>query len=1273
MKKVSIFLGISFEDMYSERDFLYAEVFPELKKWCRDRKLALEILDPGYDMTEEKCRMNAMSLLISLKGIDRCRPFFLGFLGQHRGYIPKVEEIAPDTYRQYPGLEQYIGSHSFLELCLIHAILDPMAEKLFPATHCILYEREPDYLPALLKAHPKLRYAYTNEPTKKSLFSRENRIQTEEMNHFRSIASERALLVRYHADWDPEKSTPELYEYEGADYSAGGLTGFRIPAQFLTGKGAGSMMDQILPPQSLKEHILSQLEDAITEELPYLPDTEFKKNGAEADATDSLYVDTMKLISEENRTKLKNLPGFDDPVYRMVILKELREYPDTEAFMNSLESVYGTTPKEAFDGMLRRLLRPAGREWLKELLGFLVFHPGGVIWEKLPGWMQSYEGKTVPIKLPAESKKVLYYLADFLSTDEKGIYCYYESMKKAGEAILKEDEPSFHRALTQEYLKECKPVGDTLNACDFSGEDPDSYAGLSWHAAHAQVELLEALLNNPYFIMKKAALCGMTGVLGDFSLLSLSPRKDEFKQLSRILQLSRDILNEDPEQLYGQLLLKKNEKPDARIDEMLDILREDHRKPRLLPIQKYGEDADSPLQNRFRVLLKKSGEEAVFWNHSLIVRQQDTYTLYDKFTGRIRKKGAFPLPKGHMQLCGGALIAAGTLADPVYGLSSDGFTFTELLPAREDETESGQAYFYVENENLRMAAIRKGTVLCFFNASTGELIREKDLEDPSELLEMDEAVYLLKEHVRSSLAAGAAASDEAKQPASADGNAETEELIRLSLYERATDRLLGRTHFPAGEPFTASLTEEFVLCHTDQEAVVFRKKNGEVVLHLPEAGREKRIPNGLYADEEYLFVALDNGYVDLYHTSPVALAGCLKLGDAAIRQLSSNAACVYTLDANGVVNVWDRNRLSRRETEVSPEDKKTLDVFQANGSVYTFSKTASRVLSPVNLKVVRRGVGITHYNPELELKRYLISWSTDPLTLSLYNTETLQNDYTCRVKPPEGYTAEDLVKVYWKDTTSYFLFVRENGNVAVLLLDMNTDSILRVVELPDMRVNPQIFFAENRVFLFSEYAEKGRYSYPGECWCEIRDLEEDGTRFYIPLEKGTQVSGAFVDEKELVMIYRGTSNGEVKQDLLTVNLTSYLQKKRSGELVTSALHHMEQIPDGEVKLVHMQNHIALYQYEDGGYFLYRSETGEIWHEESRKGARIISASLGKGNCFLARENGVIEYVSYEDESAFCRASLDQPVKKILGTGAGLVTAWTADDTLISFQVERARN
>ena len=104
---VHIFISSTFNDMHAERDYLVKQVFPELREWCERRKLRLVDIDLRWGVTEQDATTQNV-VKVCLDRIDDCRPFFLCFLGQRRGWVPKEEEISPAT-KDFPALKEHAG------------------------------------------------------------------------------------------------------------------------------------------------------------------------------------------------------------------------------------------------------------------------------------------------------------------------------------------------------------------------------------------------------------------------------------------------------------------------------------------------------------------------------------------------------------------------------------------------------------------------------------------------------------------------------------------------------------------------------------------------------------------------------------------------------------------------------------------------------------------------------------------------------------------------------------------------------------------------------------------------------------------------------------------------------------------------------------------------------------------------------------------------------------------------------------------------------------
>ena len=84
---VRVFISSTFRDMNAERDHLVRVVFPELKERMTKRRLYLVDVDLRWGITEEEAEHGKV-LEVCLDEIERCRPFFIGILGERYGSVP---------------------------------------------------------------------------------------------------------------------------------------------------------------------------------------------------------------------------------------------------------------------------------------------------------------------------------------------------------------------------------------------------------------------------------------------------------------------------------------------------------------------------------------------------------------------------------------------------------------------------------------------------------------------------------------------------------------------------------------------------------------------------------------------------------------------------------------------------------------------------------------------------------------------------------------------------------------------------------------------------------------------------------------------------------------------------------------------------------------------------------------------------------------------------------------------------------------------------------
>jgi tetratricopeptide (TPR) repeat protein len=119
-RSVRVFVSSTFRDMQAEREVLVKQVFPQLCKLCDERGVVFTDVDLRWGITEEQIAEGRV-LPICLAEIERCRPFFIGLLGQRYGWVP--ESIPQELLDEQPWLA---GHHerSVTELEILHGVLN---------------------------------------------------------------------------------------------------------------------------------------------------------------------------------------------------------------------------------------------------------------------------------------------------------------------------------------------------------------------------------------------------------------------------------------------------------------------------------------------------------------------------------------------------------------------------------------------------------------------------------------------------------------------------------------------------------------------------------------------------------------------------------------------------------------------------------------------------------------------------------------------------------------------------------------------------------------------------------------------------------------------------------------------------------------------------------------------------------------------------------------------------------------------------------------------
>src|SRR5262249_12708765 len=142
-RAVRVFVSSTFLDMQRERNILVRQMFPALRARFRARGVELLEVDLRWGITQEQAESGA-TLAICLSEIDRCRPNFIGLIGERYGWAPPQDLYTDALKAAFPAIAGAAGS-GVTELEAIHGVLsDPEA-----ARWAIFFMRDPSWIATL--------------------------------------------------------------------------------------------------------------------------------------------------------------------------------------------------------------------------------------------------------------------------------------------------------------------------------------------------------------------------------------------------------------------------------------------------------------------------------------------------------------------------------------------------------------------------------------------------------------------------------------------------------------------------------------------------------------------------------------------------------------------------------------------------------------------------------------------------------------------------------------------------------------------------------------------------------------------------------------------------------------------------------------------------------------------------------------------------------------------------------------------------------------------
>jgi hypothetical protein len=153
-RTIRVFVSSTFRDMQAERDELAKFIFPQLRKLCEQRGVTWGEVDLRWGITDELSSEGKV-LPICLEEINRCRPYFIGLLGERYGWIP--DRIPAELIESEAWLSEHL-TRSVTELEILHGVLNNRAM----AGHTFFYFRDPKYIDSL---PPSAQAGFLEEPT----------------------------------------------------------------------------------------------------------------------------------------------------------------------------------------------------------------------------------------------------------------------------------------------------------------------------------------------------------------------------------------------------------------------------------------------------------------------------------------------------------------------------------------------------------------------------------------------------------------------------------------------------------------------------------------------------------------------------------------------------------------------------------------------------------------------------------------------------------------------------------------------------------------------------------------------------------------------------------------------------------------------------------------------------------------------------------------------------------------------------------------------------
>lgn len=156
-RSIRVFVSSTFRDMIQERNYLVKNIFPKLRNLCRERDIEFTEIDLRWGVTAEEVEQGKV-IEICLREIDRCRPYFIGILGERYGWIPLSDEYEKHKkiIEDFPWVKGDIDEGiSITEMEIQYGVLRNPSMK----ARAFFYFRKADSLPEEYREKPESKEA----------------------------------------------------------------------------------------------------------------------------------------------------------------------------------------------------------------------------------------------------------------------------------------------------------------------------------------------------------------------------------------------------------------------------------------------------------------------------------------------------------------------------------------------------------------------------------------------------------------------------------------------------------------------------------------------------------------------------------------------------------------------------------------------------------------------------------------------------------------------------------------------------------------------------------------------------------------------------------------------------------------------------------------------------------------------------------------------------------------------------------------------------------